>query len=95
MFTGLIDVQDRILFNRSYTTGHKSYRARATVELGNAIGWDDAESVLYAGIPDIAVGPRWYSAYEMACQVVLYELEELAPTSSLDLTQHSEIATLA
>ena len=69
MFAGLIDVQDRVLYNRSYTTGHKSYRARATVELGRAVGWDDAHDVLYAGALDIAVGPRWYSTYEMACQV--------------------------
>src|SRR4029077_13685226 len=27
VFAGLIDVQDRMLHNRSYTTGHKSYRA--------------------------------------------------------------------
>src|SRR5262249_30214904 len=69
-FAGLIDVQDRMLHNRSYTTGHKSYRARATIELGDAIGWDDAHHVLYAGVPDIAVGPRWYSTYEMGCNVV-------------------------
>jgi hypothetical protein len=68
-FAGLIDVQDRMLFNRSYTTGHKSYRARATIELGQAIGWDQAHQVLYAGVPDIAVGPRWYSLFEMACNV--------------------------
>ena len=70
VFAGLIDVQDRILYNRSYTTGHKSYRARATVELARAVGWDQARSVLYAGVPDVAVGPRWYSTYEMACLVV-------------------------
>ncbi len=69
MFAGLIDVQDRMLFNRSYTTGHKSYRARATVELGEAVGWENAHSIVYAGVPDIAVGPRWYSTYEMACNV--------------------------
>ena len=74
-FAGLIDVQDRMLHNRSYTTGHKSYRARATIELGNAIGWDNAHHVLYAGVPDIAVGPRWYSTYEMGCNVVLNLLE--------------------
>ncbi|HLZ26704.1 MAG TPA: hypothetical protein VKV73_05220 [Chloroflexota bacterium] len=74
VFAGLIDVQDRMLFNRSYTTGHKAYRARATVELGNAIGWSRAHAVLYAGVPDIAVGPRWHSTYEMAanvCQALL------------------------
>src|ERR1700730_852932 len=70
VFAGLIDVQDRVPSNRSYTTGHKSYRARATVELARAVGWNDAHSILYAGVPDIAVGPRWYSTYEMACQVV-------------------------
>src|SRR5438128_3578303 len=69
-FAGLIDVQDRMLHNRSYTTGHKSFRARATIELGEALGWDAARHVLYAGVPDMAVGPRWYSTYEMGCNVV-------------------------
>jgi hypothetical protein len=70
VFAGLIDVQDRVLFNRSYTTGHKSYRARSTVELGRAVGWDKAHPVLYAGALDIAVGPRWYSSYELGCNAV-------------------------
>jgi hypothetical protein len=70
VFAGLIDVQDRMLHNRSYTTGHKSFRARATVELAQAVGWERARPILYAGAPDIAVGPRWYSNYEMGCQVV-------------------------
>src|SRR6266403_4461071 len=69
-FAGLIDVQDRMLHNRSYTTGHKSYRARAAIELGEALGWDHAHHVLYASVPDLAVGPRWYSTYEMGCNVV-------------------------
>jgi hypothetical protein len=69
-FAGLIDVQDRSFQNRSYTTGHKSFRARATVELGEAIGWDAAHDVLYAGALDIAVGPRWYSLYEAASNAV-------------------------
>ena len=85
VFAGLIDVQDRMLHNRSYTTGHKAYRARATVELGEAIGWDQAHDVVYAGVLDIAVGPRWHAAYEMACQVSWTQLaqEQDKPTSSL------------
>ncbi|MBV8890015.1 MAG: hypothetical protein JO305_10140 [Alphaproteobacteria bacterium] len=75
---GLMDVQDRALYNRSYTTGHKAFRARATVELGNALGWDDAHDVIYAGALDIAVGPRWYSTYEMACNAVKIFLEKQA-----------------
>jgi len=77
VFAGMIDVQDRMLYNRSYTTGHKGYRARATVELGNAIGWDNpmAHHVIYAGALDLAVGPRWYSNYEMACNAVKMFIE--------------------
>lgn len=86
MFAGLIDVQDRIFLNRSYTTGHKAYRARATIELSHAVGWDQSHPIFYAGVPDIAVGPRWHSAYEMAGQVAWTQLaeEKDKPTSSLD-----------
>ena len=78
VFAGLIDVQDRMYRNRSYTTGHKAYRARATVELGCALGWENAHDVLYAGALDIAVGPRWHSLYEMACNTVKQEIEGVA-----------------
>jgi hypothetical protein len=75
VFAGMIDVQDRMLFNRSYTTGHKAYRARSVVEIGNVVGWDNAHDVVYAGALDIAVGPRWHSVYEMACNVVTIFIE--------------------
>src|SRR4029077_3300266 len=75
---GLMDVQDRALYNRSYTTGHKAFRARATVDLGNFLGLDDAHNVVYAGALDFAVGPRWYSTYEMACNAVQIFLEGAA-----------------
>jgi hypothetical protein len=90
-FAGLIDVQDRMLHNRSYTTGHKAYRARATIELGEAIGWDAAHHVLYAGVPDIAVGPRWYSTYEMGCNVV----QNLLDGRDRDLLAQKEPLTAA
>jgi hypothetical protein len=67
MFAGLIDVQDRTVFRLSFTTGHRSYRARATIELAEAVGWDKAHDVIYAGVMDLGVGPHWYSMYEMAC----------------------------
>jgi hypothetical protein len=64
-----------MLYNRSYTTGHKAYRARSVVEIGNYIGWDNAHDVIYAGALDMAVGPRWHSVYEMACNVVTMFIE--------------------
>ena len=72
-FAGLIDVQDRMLHNRSYTTGHKAYRARATIELGEALGWDAAHDVLYAGVPDMALAragtrrTRWAATWCRIC----------------------------
>ena len=51
-------------------------RARATVELGDGVGWDNAHHVLYAGALDIAVGPRWYSTYEMACNCITHYIEQ-------------------
>jgi hypothetical protein len=46
------------------------------VELGNFVGWDNAHHVLYAGALDIAVGPRWYSTYEMACNCITHYIEK-------------------
>ena len=34
--------------------------------------------MVYAGALDVAVGPRWYSTYEMACNVVKIFLEKAA-----------------
>ena len=84
VFAGLIDVQDRMYYNRSYTTGHRAYRARSVIELGDFVGWENARSIIYAGVPDLAVGPHWYSSYEMACEVtwiVLAEAEERQKSS--------------
>src|SRR5205085_9778324 len=60
VFAGLINVQDRMLFNRSYTTGHKAYRARATGELGHAFGWSNAHPPGYGGVADRRVAPHWH-----------------------------------
>src|SRR2546430_13966515 len=96
VFAGMIDVQDRMLYNRSYTTGHKAYRARSVVEIGNAIGWDNAHDVIYAGALDIAVGPRWHSVYEMACHVITIFIEGKAvPAVPQGGTSERERALLA
>jgi hypothetical protein len=96
VFAGLIDIQDRMLFNRSYTTGHKAYRARAMVELGEVFGWSNAHSLAYAAVPDMGVGPHWYSCYEMAgnlCQALLdgRDHELLENHGSLDAREQAEL----
>lgn len=86
MFAGLIDIQDRMLYVTSYTTGHKSFRARAAFELAQAVGWENAHSIFYAGVPDLAVGPHYYANYEMACRVMMTELEDAPPVGTLSAT---------
>ena len=70
IFLGLIDVQDTVAGRKARNTGHKALRARAVADLADYIGWDRAQGVYYIGVPDMAVGPLYYSIYDAACVVV-------------------------
>ena len=67
LFLGLIDVQDTIVGRKARNTGHKALRARAVTDLSEFLGWDQAQGVHYIGVPDMAVGPLYYSIYDAAC----------------------------
>jgi hypothetical protein len=76
LFLGLIDLQDTIIGRKARNTGHKALRARAVVDLADVIGWERARGVFYIGVPDMAVGPLYYSLYDAACVTVTNELPE-------------------
>ena len=90
MFLGLIDLQDTVVGRKARNTGHKALRARAVVDLADLIGWDHARGVFYMGVPDLAVGPLYYSLYDAACVMVTNELpdagKQLAATNATPLT---------
>jgi len=67
LFLGLIDIQDTIMGRKARNTGHKALRARAIADLAEFVGWQRAHGVFYTGVPDMAVGPLYYSAYDAAC----------------------------
>jgi hypothetical protein len=67
MFLGLIDVQDTIVGRKARNTGHKALRARAITGLADFVGWERAHGVFYTGVPDMAVGPLYYSLYDFVC----------------------------
>ena len=67
MFLGLIDVQDTIVGRKARNTGHKALWARAIVGLADFVGWERAHGVFYTGVPDMAVGPLYYSLYDYIC----------------------------
>ena len=66
-FLGLIDLQDTVIGRKARNTGHKALRARAVGDLADVIGWDGAHGVYYMGVPDMAIGPLYYSLYDAAC----------------------------
>jgi hypothetical protein len=90
LFLGLIDLQDTVIGRKARNTGHKALRARATIDLADLIGWDRARGVYYIGVPDMAVGPLYYSLYDAACVTVANEFPEagkrLTQTNDAPLT---------
>jgi hypothetical protein len=75
-FLGLIDLQDTVVGRKARNTGHKAIRARAVTDLADAIGWDRAHGVYYMGVPDMAVGPLYYSLYDAVCVRLAAEFAE-------------------
>src|SRR5215472_15904898 len=75
-FLGLIDLQDTVIGRKARNTGHKAIRARAITDLANYIGWDNSHGVYYMGVPDMGVGPLYYSLYDSACVRIAAEFPE-------------------
>jgi hypothetical protein len=92
IFLGLIDLQDTIAGRKARNTGHKALRARAVTDLAEFIGWDRAGGVHYIGVPDMAVGPLYYSLYDAACVTVTNELAEAG--KNLPETNHTPLTPL-
>jgi hypothetical protein len=90
LFLGLIDLQDTIAGRKARNTGHKALRARAVIDLADVVGWGQARGVYYIGVPDMAVGPLYYSLYDAACVTVASEFPDagkrLAETNTTPLT---------
>src|SRR5690349_20906000 len=80
-FLGLIDLQDTVIGRKARNTGHKAIRARSITDLANYIGWEGSHGVFYMGVPDMAVGPLYYSLYDQACVHINAEFPEDAGKS--------------
>ena len=76
LFLGLIDLQDTVAGRKARNTGHKALRARAVADLAAFMGWEHAHGVFYMGVPDIAIGPLYYSMYDAACVTVTAEFAD-------------------
>jgi hypothetical protein len=104
-FLGLIDIQETVIGRKARNTGHKAIRARAVTDLANYIGWERSHGVFYMGVPDMAVGPLYYSLYDAASVLITAEFEDagkgleernktpLAPSEVEDMIQQMMLAT--
>src|ERR1700724_2844996 len=75
-YLGLIDLQDTVIGRKGRNTGHKATRARAITDLADFIGWEKSHGVFYMGVPDMAVGPLYYSLYDAASVTVNTEFAD-------------------
>jgi hypothetical protein len=89
LFLGLIDLQDRVAGRKARNTGHKALRARAVADLAAVIGWERAHGVYYMGVPDMAIGPLYYSMYDAACVTITAEFPDAG--KSLKQTNQSPL----
>jgi hypothetical protein len=89
-FLGLIDLQDTVIGRKARNTGHKALRARAVTDLADLIGWDDSRGVYYMGVPDMAIGPLYYSLYDAVCVRISSEFADAGTT--LDETNRAPLA---
>lgn len=75
-FLGLIDIQETVIGRKARNTGHKAIRARAVTDLASYVGWENGHGVFYMGVPDMAVGPLYYSLYDAASVLMTAEFED-------------------
>src|ERR1700760_4479102 len=75
-FLGLIDLQDTIIGRKAHNTGHKAIRAPSITDLADFIGWERSHGVFYMGVPDMAIGPLYYSLYDAASVKMAAEFED-------------------
>jgi hypothetical protein len=91
LFLGLIDLQDTVVGRKARNTGHKALRARAVLDLADVLGWERAHGVYYMGVPDMAIGPLYYSLYDAACVTISAEFPDagkgLKKTNQTPLTE--------
>lgn len=66
LFCAIIDLQDTLQQRKLQNVGHKALRARAAVELSDLIGYEQADSLYYCVVPDIACFPRLYPLYDLS-----------------------------
>ncbi len=74
LMAGIVDLQETIIQRGAYQNiGHKALRARAMVDLADALGWENAHGVFYTVVPDLGCMPRFYEMWSLTSAVLPME----------------------
>lgn len=76
---GIFEMQETIFNRRTRSTGHKALRARAMVEIGQFLGWENSHSLHWAVVPDIPTAPLFYELYDYVSSLCAQRLKEQMP----------------
>ena len=98
LFCAIIDLQDTLQQRKLQNVGHKTLRARAAVKLSDLTGYENADSLYYCVVPDIACFPRLYPLFDLSTSVLgarfkgdLYTLKQKNDQPLLDEERDSLI----
>ena len=76
---GIFEMQETIANRRTRSTGHKALRARAMVELGQFLGWENSHGLHWAVVPDLPTAPLFYELYDYVSSVCAQRLKGEVP----------------
>lgn len=76
---GIFEMQETIANRRTRSTGHKALRARAMVEIGQYLGWENSHSLHWAVVPDIPTAPLFYELFDYVSSLCAQRLKEHLP----------------
>ena len=64
LFAAIIDQQEFNSFRKVRHIGHKAIRTRSMFDIADWVGWDNAHSFFYIGVPDLCTAPLFHSLYD-------------------------------
>ncbi len=80
LMAGIFEMQETIFNRRTRSTGHKALRARAMVEIGQFLGWENSHNLHWSVVPDIPTAPLFYELYDYVSSICSQRLKDTIPT---------------
>lgn len=92
LLAGITDLQETIIQRGAFQNiGHKALRARAMVDLADALGWENAHGVFYTVVPDLGCFPRFYEIWSLVNTIMPMEFRNWATLkhdNQMPLSEH-------